>query len=149
MEPEALLAALCFKRISIPSGPGKTKSIAKRLTPSAATDMRDTLAKALYSNMFVWLVDLLNRTIAYPSGPPGSSHGEWGRIGVLDIYGFEKFDVNSFEQLLINYANETLQRQFNRTVFEVEQADYTREGVDWTYVEFKDNQVGRPLFVQR
>jgi len=59
---------------------------------------------------------------------------------VLDIYGFEAFEHNSFEQLLINFANETLQNQFNRHIFEMEQEDYDREGIDWSYVSFNDNQ---------
>jgi myosin heavy subunit len=63
-----------------------------------------------------------------------------GFIGVLDIYGFENFDNNGFEQLLINYANEKLQRHFNRHVFEVEQSLYTSEGVDWTFITFNDNR---------
>jgi myosin heavy subunit len=61
-------------------------------------------------------------------------------IGVLDIYGFEQFDVNGFEQLLINYANEKLQRHFNKHLFEVEQELYAQEGVDWTYITFNDNR---------
>jgi myosin heavy subunit len=58
----------------------------------------------------------------------------------LDIYGFEQFDVNGFEQLLINYANEKLQRHFNKHLFEVEQELYANEGVDWTYITFNDNR---------
>jgi myosin heavy subunit len=65
---------------------------------------------------------------------------EMKSIGVLDIYGFEQFDVNGFEQLLINYANEKLQRHFNRHLFEVEQELYANEGVDWTYITFNDNR---------
>ncbi len=57
-----------------------------------------------------------------------------------DIYGFEVFDFNSFEQLLINFANESLQRHFNKHIFEVEQEEYARDGIDWTYVTFSDNQ---------
>jgi myosin heavy subunit len=63
-----------------------------------------------------------------------------GFIGVLDIYGFEHFDVNGFEQLLINYANENMQRHFNKHLFEVEQEIYANEGVDWTYITFNDNR---------
>ncbi|CAN0259525.1 unnamed protein product, partial [Laminaria digitata] len=64
----------------------------------------------------------------------------WGFIGVLDIYGFEKFNTNSLEQLLINYANEHLQRHFNQHMFEVEQIDYDKEQIDWSYITFNDNK---------
>jgi len=61
-------------------------------------------------------------------------------IGVLDIYGFENFKSNSFEQFCINYANEVLQQQYNQHVFKIEQEEYIREGIDWTFIEYSDNQ---------
>jgi myosin heavy subunit len=83
VEPSSLLRALTVRFIHVP---GQDVPIPKRSSLAAATDLRDTLAKAIYSNLFLFLVHTLNDTIK-------SQEPEWGTIGVLDIYGFEKFDV--------------------------------------------------------
>lgn len=132
------------------------KTIHKAQNVVQASDKRDAFAKLVYSSLFEWLVKKINATLdlaimlpnrAEPNdsafSPLRSSYKPpvpTGFIGVLDIYGFENFDSNGFEQLLINYANEKLQRYFNRHVFEVEQRMYSDEGVDWTYITFNDNQ---------
>ncbi|CAM9271434.1 unnamed protein product, partial [Phaeothamnion confervicola] len=129
LELRALADALCKKVITI-GGRRQASSFSKE----QAAEKRDAMAKALYHQLFLWLVRKLNATIASPAGGPR------GFIGVLDIYGFENFgEHNSFEQLLINYANERLQRHFNQHIFEVEQRDYQNDGISWDYITFSDN----------
>jgi myosin heavy subunit len=113
------------------------KTIKKSSTVAMAEDKRDAFAKMTYSCIFLWLVKSINQTLTYPVK---NDDAKIGFIGVLDIYGFETFEVNGYEQLLINYCNEKLQRHFNRHLFEVEQNLYSSEGVDWTYITFNDNR---------
>ncbi|TKS71030.1 Myosin-7 Myosin heavy chain 7 [Collichthys lucidus] len=87
------------------------------------------LAKATYDRMFKWLVGRINRTL-YTSLPRQYF------IGVLDIAGFEIFELNSFEQLCINFTNEKLQQFFNHHMFILEQEEYKREGIEWTFIDF-------------
>ena len=100
-----------------------------------AQEARDALAKALYANLFNWLVDKINLHLHVANNIKSSLF-----IGILDIFGFEIFDENSFEQLLINFANEKLQNQFNKNMFEFEQQEYLQEGIVWSEVSFLDNQ---------
>jgi myosin heavy subunit len=118
------------------------KNIKKSSTVAMAEDKRDALAKMTYSSLFLWLVQSINKTLRLDENPTsgGADKAKTGFIGVLDIYGFECFDVNGYEQFLINYCNEKLQRHFNRHLLEVEQNLYAIEGVDWTYISFNDNQ---------
>jgi myosin V len=105
-----------------------------------AEDKRDALAKMTYSRLFSWLVKRVNETLTEASSKKSRDKSKIGFIGVLDIYGFECFEENGLEQLLINYCNEKLQRHFNRHLFEVEQELYANEGVDWSYITFNDNR---------
>ncbi|XP_028183535.1 myosin-11-like isoform X1 [Glycine soja] len=107
--------------------------IKRSLDPLGATVSRDGLAKTLYSRLFDWLVQKINISI-------GQDPSSKCLIGVLDIYGFENFQTNSFEQFCINFTNEKLQQHFNQHVFKMEQEEYTKEGIDWSYLEFVDNQ---------
>jgi myosin heavy subunit len=119
------------------------KTIKKRQNVAMAEDKRDALAKLTYSSLFLWLVKRVNETLNQTSNvvaSPKKEQADKGFIGVLDIYGFECFETNGYEQLLINYCNEKLQRHFNRHLFEVEQQIYVNEGVDWTYITFNDNR---------
>ncbi|KAG7356863.1 cystathionine beta synthase domain containing protein [Nitzschia inconspicua] len=116
------------------------KTIKKPSTRSMAEDKRDALAKLIYSSVFLWLVESINKTLSLEQNPMSFNKANTGFIGCLDIYGFECFSINGYEQFLINYCNEKLQRHFNRHLFEVEQNLYSMEGVDWTYISFNDNQ---------
>lgn len=100
-----------------------------------ARDCRDTLAKMLYSRMFDYIVMRINTILSKDIGNQKTSY-----IGILDIFGFEIFDKNSFEQLCINFANEKLQQKFNQTTFKEEEAVYRREAIKFDHVEFIDNQ---------
>ncbi|XP_078666636.1 unconventional myosin-Va-like isoform X6 [Branchiostoma floridae x Branchiostoma belcheri] len=107
--------------------------IEKPLRSSEAMHGRDALAKFLYGQLFDWIVSKIN-TVLTPQAKENSF------IGVLDIYGFEVFEVNSFEQFCINYANEKLQQQFTQHVFKLEQEEYVREEITWSFIDYYDNQ---------
>nr|CAD1818986.1 unnamed protein product [Ananas comosus var. bracteatus] len=127
-DEKALEDSLC-KRVIVTRG----ESIVKNLNPEAAVLSRDALAKIVYSRLFDWLVNKINCSIGQ------DPHSKF-LIGVLDIYGFESFKTNSFEQFCINLTNEKLQQHFNQHVFKMEQEEYTKEEIDWSYIEFIDNQ---------
>ncbi|KAI2643477.1 putative myosin MYO2, partial [Xylaria nigripes] len=112
------------------------EKIVSNLTQQQAIVVRDSVAKYIYSSLFDWLVEIINRSLAADEVLSRVT----SFIGVLDIYGFEHFAKNSFEQFCINYANEKLQQQFNSHVFRLEQEEYVREQIDWTFIEFSDNQ---------
>ncbi|GFW07635.1 unconventional myosin-Vb [Trichonephila clavipes] len=107
--------------------------ITMQLPHSQALFARDALAKHIYSQLFEWIVRQINKSLA-------SNKKVHKFIGVLDIYGFETFEINSFEQFCINYANEKLQQQFNMHVFKLEQEEYVREQIEWKLIDFYDNQ---------
>ncbi|RAK72453.1 type V myosin [Aspergillus fijiensis CBS 313.89] len=112
------------------------EKITSNLTQQQAIVVRDSVAKFIYSSLFDWLVDKINRGLATDNILSNFK----SFIGVLDIYGFEHFAKNSFEQFCINYANEKLQQEFNQHVFKLEQEEYIREQIDWTFIDFSDNQ---------
>eukprot|EP00903_Cladosiphon_okamuranus_P020316 g18640.t1 len=130
------------------------------LTPEQSAHARDAMAKALYAATFAWVVAHTNKNIqgdgasaavvaaAAADGVAGAAGGvnagaEFNTdkmfIGLLDIFGFEVFAENFYEQFLINYANEVLQQQFNDFVFRQEQEEYRREQLEWTFIHFPDN----------
>ncbi|CAN7027785.1 unnamed protein product, partial [Brassica oleracea var. botrytis] len=120
--------ALCKRVMVTPE-----EVIKRSLDPQSAAISRDGLAKTIYSRLFDWLVQKINVSI-------GQDANSRSLIGVLDIYGFESFKTNSFEQFCINFTNEKLQQHFNQHVFKMEQEEYTKEAIDWSYIEFVDNK---------
>ncbi|XP_062411567.1 unconventional myosin-If [Sardina pilchardus] len=112
---------------------GKTESIHVTLNQEQASFTRDALAKALYTRVFDFLVEAINKAIQKPY--------EEFSIGVLDIYGFEIFQKNGFEQFCINFVNEKLQQIFIELTLKAEQEEYVQEGIKWTPIEYFNNKV--------
>jgi len=102
--------------------------------PHEAKDACDALAKAIYGEVFNWLVKRINQSVEVKKGNTKNF------IGVLDIFGFEIFESNSFEQLCINFANEKLQQHFNQYTFKLEEKVYQTEKINFNHIEFIDNQ---------
>jgi myosin V len=113
------------------------------LSAVAAKDSCDAFAKEIYAKAFLWLVRTINDATCAEnnynrSGSP-SGHDGFGTIGLLDIFGFESFETNRFEQLCINYANEKLQQKFTQDVFRSVQAEYEYEGIELGEISYDDN----------
>ncbi|XP_060754217.1 unconventional myosin-VIIa [Neoarius graeffei] len=115
----------------------KQEQVTKPLSSEQAVDCRDALAKVIYTRLFMWIFGKINSAIHKQQ--TSSSHNQKS-ISLLDIFGFENFVTNSFEQLCINYANEQLQQFFVAHIFKLEQEEYLKEGVTWKNVSFTDNQ---------
>uniref|UniRef100_A0A6I8Q197 Myosin XVA n=1 Tax=Xenopus tropicalis TaxID=8364 RepID=A0A6I8Q197_XENTR len=120
---------------------GLQKAITYKVTECIFVCCRDAIAKILYSLLFSWLTDRINKLV-YPKQDALS-------IAILDIYGFEDLSFNSFEQLCINYANEYLQFFFNKIIFKEEQEEYIREQIDWREISFSDNQACIDIISQK
>ncbi|XP_048583002.1 unconventional myosin-Ic-like isoform X2 [Nematostella vectensis] len=114
----------------------KGEKVRTPLSKDQAIYARDALAKATYDRMFTWVVRSINTSLA------SKDHkGPTTLMGLLDIYGFEIFEMNSFEQFCINYCNEKLQQLFIELTLKEEQDEYRREGIEWEPVEYFDNKV--------
>ncbi|XP_078360518.1 unconventional myosin-Va-like [Oculina patagonica] len=105
----------------------------KPLNSEEANSGREAICKHIYSQLFKWIVQCINNSLTTGLKPNSF-------LGILDIYGFETFEVNSFEQFCINYANEKLQQQFTQHVFKLEQDEYVKEEIEWSFINFYDNQ---------
>uniref|UniRef100_A0A3B5ACC8 Unconventional myosin-VIIa-like n=1 Tax=Stegastes partitus TaxID=144197 RepID=A0A3B5ACC8_9TELE len=114
------------------------ETVSTPLSMEQALDVRDAFVKGIYGRLFVWIVEKINAAIYKP--PSSQPKALRRSIGLLDIFGFENFTVNSFEQLCINFANENLQQFFVRHVFKLEQEEYNLEHINWQHIEFTDNQ---------
>ncbi|KAF2977780.1 hypothetical protein EK904_007748 [Melospiza melodia maxima] len=128
VEYEEMAHWLCHRKLAT-----ATETYIKPISKLHAINARDALAKHIYANLFNWIVDHVNKALH-------AAVKQHSFIGVLDIYGFETFEINSFEQFCINYANEKLQQQFNMHVFKLEQEEYMKEQIPWTLIDFYDNQ---------
>eukprot|EP00536_Pseudo-nitzschia_multiseries_P015532 jgi/Psemu1/292062/fgenesh1_pg.904_\ len=139
---EDLNQALCHFSITA----GRETQVQQNLDIDKAEKGLEALLKATYGALFTFLVGRINDSICFSpnakgkSSDPSSKDVPCASIGVLDIFGFESFKTNSFEQLCINYCNEALQQQFNAFVLKNEQAEYEREGIEWSFIEFPENQ---------
>ncbi|XP_032775664.1 unconventional myosin-Ig isoform X2 [Strigops habroptila] len=133
--PESLRRALLTRTVAAGAG----ELIEKVHSPKEAAYARDACAKAIYERLFCWIVGRINAGIA-ARGYDARVHGKSTVIGVLDIYGFEIFDTNSFEQFCINYCNEKLQQLFIELILRQEQAEYQREGITWQSIEYFSNE---------
>uniref|UniRef100_A0AAQ5YJ67 Myosin VIIBb n=1 Tax=Amphiprion ocellaris TaxID=80972 RepID=A0AAQ5YJ67_AMPOC len=112
--------------------------VTKPLSSEQASDCRDALVKAIYNKLFIWIATKINSVIYKKlTNNPKKSYLS---IGLLDIFGFENFEINSFEQLCINFANEKLQQFFVSHIFKLEQEEYLKEDIVWNNIKFSDNQ---------
>ncbi|XP_019850778.1 PREDICTED: LOW QUALITY PROTEIN: unconventional myosin-Id-like [Amphimedon queenslandica] len=132
VDPQNLEGALVSRVIA-----SRMEVVSKRHSSDQAYYSRDAFAKAMYDRLFTWIVRYINDKL----GVNITRKHDSTVIGVLDIYGFEIFDNNSFEQLCINYCNEKLQQLFIELVLKQEQEEYKREGIEWVHIEYFNNKI--------
>ncbi|KAL5257244.1 hypothetical protein ACHWQZ_G012247 [Mnemiopsis leidyi] len=129
LEVPQLQKWLCHKTLK-----ARNETVVMSLKQKNAFAGMEAFVKHIYASLFLWVVKLLNAALS------NGKKDAINFIGILDIYGFEMFEENSFEQFCINYANEKLQQQFNQHVFKLEQAEYIKEEIKWSFIDFTDNQ---------
>lgn len=117
----------------------KTETYKVPLNETFAKDACDAFAKEVYGKLFLWVVKQINDATCAEDNYKGGTMDSFGLVGLLDIFGFESFVVNRFEQLCINYANEKLQQKFTEDVFRSVQAEYEAEGIELSEIMYDDN----------
>lgn len=106
---------------------------------AAAKDGCNSFAKEIYARSFLWLVREINSATSAEENYEGGGQSDFGIIGLLDIFGFESFPINGFEQLCINYCNEKLQQKFTKDIFQSVQEEYKYEGINLDDIKYDDN----------
>ena len=134
----SFVKALTSKTINV-----QGESVTSNINADQSKDVRDAFCKGIYCRLFLYIVKMVNKAICKTEVKTEKS-----AIGVLDIFGFENFTSNSFEQFCINYENEDLQQFFVKHIFKMEQEEYTKEGITWEKISFIDNQATLNLIAQ-
>ncbi|KAL7620512.1 class II myosin [Parahypoxylon ruwenzoriense] len=137
VSPTALIKGITIRILTPRSG----EIIESPANTAQANATKDALAMAIYYNLFDWIVGRINQSLK-------ARQATANNIGILDIYGFEIFEKNSFEQLCINYVNEKLQQIFIQLTLKAEQEEYAREQIQWTPIKYFDNKVVCELIEQ-
>ncbi|KAG9506930.1 class II myosin [Fusarium musae] len=135
--PDQLISGITIRILT----PRNGEVIESPANPAQAQATRDALAMAIYSNLFDWIVERINKSLK-------ARQPTTNTIGILDIYGFEIFEKNTFEQLCINYVNEKLQQIFIQLTLKAEQEEYAREQIQWTPIKYFDNKIVCDLIEQ-
>ncbi|ELR59440.1 Myosin-Ih, partial [Bos mutus] len=145
VDPWVLLEALTHRKIE-----AKTEEVICPLTLELSAYARDAMAKAVYGRTFTWLVNKINSSLVNKGEHllPDDFTGKTV-IGLLDIYGFEVFDKNGFEQFCINYCNEKLQQLLIERTLKAEQAEYEMEGIEWEPIQYFNNKIICDLVEER
>uniref|UniRef100_A0A8C6QMF2 Myosin 1H n=1 Tax=Nannospalax galili TaxID=1026970 RepID=A0A8C6QMF2_NANGA len=136
--PAILLEALTHRKIE-----AKTEEVICPLPVELSVYARDAMAKAVYGRTFTWLVNKINSSLV------NKDFTQKTVIGLLDIYGFEVFDKNGFEQFCINYCNEKLQQLLIERTLKAEQAEYEMEGIEWEPIQYFNNKIICDLVEER
>lgn len=134
VDADALEKALTQRIVETSHGARRGSIYEVPLNKVQAKAVRDALAKAIYNNLFDWIVERVNQSLE-------ATEGKDKTIGILDIYGFEIFESNSFEQICINYVNEKLQQIFIQLTLKTEQEEYVREQITWTPIKYFNNKI--------
>ena len=143
VELESISHALLFRKLQTMAPGGKIDTYEVPQNPAQAAQRRDAVSKAIYERLFDLIVERINVALDNAKTAPlqGDDEEDALTIGVLDIYGFEVFEKNGFEQLCINYVNEKLQQIFIELTLRAEQDEYSDEGITWTPIPFFNNKI--------